>query len=235
MLGVLLESRAPRQRRAGGAAMSVAAHLAVVGALTAAAAHATRVTLDHPSPVLLRFPPPPRPPIAARMDAASGAPDVVAPVPEISLMHLLPLARIPNAIPPVIQVAGHAYDSVVIRAGPHGASNGLPKSILGDGDAEANDRWGGSEALMHVVRAAKPRYPDMLRSAGIDGRVLVQFTVDTTGRVDMASVKILASTHELFTRAVRDALRDFRFAPAEVGGRRVPALAQMPFEFQLSR
>jgi len=89
--------------------------------------------------------------------------------------------------------------------------------------------------LMNVITPARPRYPESLRSAGIDGRVLVQFTVDTTGRVDMNSVKILSSTHDLFTRAVRDALGNFRFRPAEVGGRRVNALAEMPFEFQITK
>jgi hypothetical protein len=33
---------------------------------------------------------------------------------------------------------------------------------------------------------------------------------------------------------VRDAMGNFRFRPAEVGGRRVAALAQMPFEFRIT-
>jgi TonB family protein len=65
--------------------------------------------------------------------------------------------------------------------------------------------------------------------------VLIQFTVDTLGRVDMQSLKVLNSTHSLFTDAVRQSLSAFRFKPAEVNGKRVPALAQMPFEFHLSK
>ena len=71
--------------------------------------------------------------------------------------------------------------------------------------------------------------------AGIDGRVLVRFTVDTTGAVDMNSVMILSSTHDLFTRSVRDVLPSFRFKPAELHGKRVPSLAEMPFEFSISK
>jgi periplasmic protein TonB len=48
-------------------------------------------------------------------------------------------------------------------------------------------------------------------------------------------VAILSSTHELFSRAVRDALPGFRFRPAEMGGHRVRALAEMPFEFQITK
>jgi TonB family protein len=58
--------------------------------------------------------------------------------------------------------------------------------------------------------------------------------VDTSGLVDPVSIRVVTSTHELFTRAVRDALSEFRFKPAEVGGRRVPALAEMPFEFRIT-
>ena len=86
---------------------------------------------------------------------------------------------------------------------------------------------------MHIVSSAKPRYPETLRQNRIDGRVLVQFTVDTTGRVDMPSIRVMQSTHDLFTQAVRSALASFRFRPAEVNGKRVAALAEMPFEFQI--
>jgi protein TonB len=78
-----------------------------------------------------------------------------------------------------------------------------------------------------------PRYPEALRAAGIDGSVLVKFVVDTTGRVDMTSIEIVSSTHELFTAAVRETLARLRFYPTEVNGKRVRTSAQMPFLFTL--
>ena len=78
-----------------------------------------------------------------------------------------------------------------------------------------------------------PRYPDMLRSANVEGDVVAQFVVDTTGRVDMSTVKILKSTHDLFTNAVRGALQTARFTPAELGNVRVRQLVEMPFPFRL--
>lgn len=237
MLGVLLESRAPRQRRAGGAAMSVAAHLAIIGAVAATAAHATHATSDRPPLVVLRFVPPPPPPIAARMMPGPAAPSIVGPAPDVNLMRLLPLTHIPATIPPVVQVSTRALDDIAIGGAPRG-SHGVPTGILGDGNGDGTpggNTWIGNEALMHLLATVKPRYPESLRSAGIDGRVLVQFTVDTLGRVEMPTVKVLSSTHDLFARSVIDALRGFRFAPAEVAGHRVPALAEMPFEFQIAR
>lgn len=80
-----------------------------------------------------------------------------------------------------------------------------------------------------------PRYPDMLRSAHVEGEVLTQFVVDTLGHADMSTFKVLKSTHELFTASVMNALPNMRFIPARVGGRRVKQLLQMPFQFALTK
>lgn len=75
------------------------------------------------------------------------------------------------------------------------------------------------------------KYPEALRSAKVEGEVLAQFVVDTTGRYEDGSFKVLKSTHELFTQAMRDALPQMRFTPAEVGGVKVRQLVQQPFIF----
>ena len=80
-----------------------------------------------------------------------------------------------------------------------------------------------------------PRYPEMLKKAKIEGEVLAQFVVDTSGRADVSSFKVLKSSHELFTESVREALAKMHFVPAEIGGRKVRQLVQQPFTFALSR
>jgi protein TonB len=80
-----------------------------------------------------------------------------------------------------------------------------------------------------------PRYPDMLRSANVEGEVLAQFVVDTTGRADMSTFKVLKTTHDLFTNSVKSALPNMKFYPAEVGGKKVKQLVQMPFQFNLTK
>jgi len=80
-----------------------------------------------------------------------------------------------------------------------------------------------------------PRYPDALRAAGVEGSVVVQFVVDTMGHGDMNTLKVLKSTDEAFTTAVRNALPNMKFKPAEVdAGRKVKQLLQMPFEFNMA-
>lgn len=80
-----------------------------------------------------------------------------------------------------------------------------------------------------------PRYPDMMRSANVEGQVLMQFVVGTDGLADTSTFKVLMSTHQLFTNAVLRALPTMRFFPAEVGGKPVKELVQMPFQFNLGQ
>lgn len=80
-----------------------------------------------------------------------------------------------------------------------------------------------------------PRYPEILRDAKVEGEVLAQFVVDTGGRMLPGSFKVLRSDHALFTEAVRQALESASFIPAEVEGRKVRQLLQMPFQFQLTK
>jgi periplasmic protein TonB len=78
-----------------------------------------------------------------------------------------------------------------------------------------------------------PRFPEELRARHIEGEVLAQFVVDTTGYPDTLTFKVFKTRHPLFTSAVRAALPTMRFTPAEVGGRKVKQLVQMPFNFEL--
>lgn len=232
MLGVLLESRARGQRRSGGAVLSVAVHMAIIAAITAQTVHGRTPPPEKPKVVLVHFArPASRPPVArvVATSATSSLPNLES----IAIRRVSVPIVVPTSIPPVDLSAGAAFDSVVI-SGPGSSSGAGPRSVI-DGEGSAGrTAWSGRELLMRVQRSVKPRYPESLRQSGIDGHVLVQFTVDTAGRVDPASIRVLASTHELFTRAVRDALVQFRFIPAEVGDRRVPMLAEMPFEFQIT-
>jgi TonB family protein len=77
-----------------------------------------------------------------------------------------------------------------------------------------------------------PTYPRALEGAHMDGEVLAQFVVDTAGHVDVRTFKVLKSSHDLFTTAVKDVLPALRFSPAQVGGRNVTQLVQMPFAFK---
>jgi TonB family protein len=90
------------------------------------------------------------------------------------------------------------------------------------------------QPVMAVPGSPAPRYPDILKKAGVSGEVIASFVVDTTGKADVNSLKVLRSSHELFVNSVATALQDMRFTPALVGGRKVKQLVMQPFVFQIA-
>ncbi len=80
-----------------------------------------------------------------------------------------------------------------------------------------------------------PEYPSSLRESGVEGRVLAQFVVGENGRYEGGSLKILDSSNPAFTAAVKDALPRMRFSAAQIGGKKVAQLVQMPFQFHLQK
>ena len=79
--------------------------------------------------------------------------------------------------------------------------------------------------------SAHPRYPAELKAANVEGEVQAQFVVDTSGRVEPGSFKVLKSSHELLTAAAREALPGMRFLPAEAKERKVRQVVQQPYHF----
>jgi hypothetical protein len=45
---------------------------------------------------------------------------------------------------------------------------------------------------------------------------------------------VLKSTHDLFTAAVKEVVLRYKFTPAELAGRKVKQLVQLPFEFRVT-
>lgn len=80
---------------------------------------------------------------------------------------------------------------------------------------------------------AAPRYPESLLSEGVEGRVIVQFVVDTLGYVELGSLKVIQTDHELFSEAVNNALQSMRFLPAEISHRKVRQSVRQPFVFDI--
>jgi hypothetical protein len=61
---------------------------------------------------------------------------------------------------------------------------------------------------------------------GRDGRaeVRIKVVVDTLGRADMRTFRVVRSTHPKLTASVRHAVARWKFQPAEVGGCKVPRI-----------
>lgn len=80
-----------------------------------------------------------------------------------------------------------------------------------------------------------PRYPEMLRQAGIEGHVTLEFVIDTTGRVEASSLKVLASTNRAFEAPAKDVIRRSTYRPGRVRGVAVRVLVQQSIGFTIQR
>ena len=105
-------------------------------------------------------------------------------------------------------------------------------AIVGEGNAWLADQV--DKPVLMMTGVAMPTYPAMLRSAGVAGAVLVEFVVDTLGRVEPGSLHVLQSDHDLFAASVREVVPRLRFMAAEARGRKVRQLVRLPFRFDLN-
>ena len=237
MFDNLIESQAKKQKRAGGFLMSFVIHsILIAGAVYAT--HSVGNALEKPKAEKVEFvtvkkdePPPPK-------EEKPPPPQVVmkAPPPKGFQVLTAPI-KIPDVLPD-IDLSKKVTNEEDFSG--KGVAGGIAKGVVGGTPAPVNSDQPYFEFQVEKQVApypgnTAPRYPDMLRSANVEGEVLAQFVVDTSGRAEMNTFKVIKSTHDLFTNAVRAALPNMKFYPAEVGGKHVKQLVQMPFQFNLTK
>ncbi|HEX8726721.1 MAG TPA: energy transducer TonB [Gemmatimonadaceae bacterium] len=235
MFNNLIESKAKRQRTAGGMAMSFVLHTVLIGGAVYATANAAQ-KFEKPKAEKVDFvqvqkkepPPPPK-------EKAPPPEVVAAPPPPKGFQVLTAPIKIPDVLPK-IDLSKSVTNAADFSG--KGVAGGISKGVVG-GTAPPNENntfysFQVEKQADMVPGQAGPRYPDMLRSANVEGEVVASFVVDTNGRADMSTFKVIKSTHELFTQAVKVALQNYRYTPAEIGGHKVKQLVQQPFQFSLS-
>lgn len=89
------------------------------------------------------------------------------------------------------------------------------------------------EEKPEFLAGPQPVYPELLRQAQIQGRVLVEAIIDTTGRAEPNSIKIVQSPHPGFDQPAKTMMRQALFRPARVHGRPVRVLIRLPVDFKL--
>ena len=167
--------------------------------------------------------------VTAPKPAAPSTPAPSTPVPSTPVPSTTPAT--PSSAPSVIdQRNAPGCAGIVARALANAAATSQPST---------QPRTAFNE--FEVEQAATPTVAS--QALGITAfahrELLVQFVVDTTGVVDLPTTKVLAITMPArarphasdSTRAV-DALRRWRFRPAQIGGCAVPQIEQMPVRIE---
>ena len=108
-----------------------------------------------------------------------------------------------------------------------------PNAGPGPGGGQATSWDGAAEAHAEVLSGPLPFYPELLRQAGVQGRVVLEATVDTTGRILPASIRVVLTTNPGFVAPARQALLATLFRPAMVGDKPVQMRVRIPYEFAI--
>lgn len=232
MFTTLLESKPKRDKNPGGVIASIILHAAVIGLAVAVTLNAgLRSQKEHREEdvkfVQTKAPPPkPEPPKPPPPQTT------VTPPPPKGFQVLTAPINIPTKIPDVDLSKAVTNEADFSGKGVEG---GIAKGVVG-GKGAVNPDQTYFEFQVEKPALAKednprPTYPSMLESAGVEGEVLVQFVIDTLGRADMNTFKVLKSSNDLFTQSIKNVLPRLRFYAAETGGRKVRELVQYPFSF----
>jgi protein TonB len=108
----------------------------------------------------------------------------------------------PPALPPIVDGTGGGPEISVLRPPAPPVQRGLSaRSDIVDGD------------LLPIVKV-QPNYPSAALRDGLEGSVVVEFTVTRTGSV--ADAHVVESTHRVFERAAIEAASKFRYRPRVV-------------------
>lgn len=208
----LLESSPRKHRNPREAAVSLAVHSVLIAAMVYATAHRSEVFIA-PSGKIEKIT------FAVPQAEKAAAPAPPRPAPPRPTQQPTPAPA-----PPIEEASA----SDLANANVTGLAVGGTPS---DRDAYYDYEVGIAAATLGG--GIRPRYPEALRQSRVEGRVEVEFVVDERGRVDMRTVKVVESTHDLFTAAVRNALGGMRFSPAKVGGTPVRQYVRLPVIFKL--
>ncbi|HET9707001.1 MAG TPA: energy transducer TonB [Gemmatimonadales bacterium] len=77
-------------------------------------------------------------------------------------------------------------------------------------------------------------YPNLLRQAGITGRVIIEAVIDTTGKAELTSIAVVQTPHPGFNEAAKRWMAQALFRPARKGGNAVRVLVRQAIDFSLS-
>jgi TonB family protein len=225
--GRLLESTPQSARRARSAMASTAIHAGLI----ALAIWRTIPTAPEPAHLAEHVSIIPLP------QFARAKPPERAPSPEKVRAHEFKVLDAPPEVPATIPPVDLARPATVVE---DFSGKGVPVHVAEVSlvkPASRNDLINGEDADQSpylLPGQMGPPYPEELRDDRPDGIVVVRFVIDTLGRVEGPSLKVVAMTHPLFAASVRATLGRLRYLPASVSGKRVRVQMEQRFEFHLA-
>lgn len=142
----------------------------------------------------------------------------------------LPPDVVPQSIPPVD--LNQRFDARDFTG--KGVEGGIAAGIVG-GTGPVDNAQVFLEAQLDdppsVLSAGPLRYPEVLKTAGVSGAVVLEFVVDTTGHVDAGTVKVVSTVHPGFNNAAKAAVQGTLYRPGKLRGQPVKVMVRQAVRF----
>jgi len=209
-----------------GGAFSISLHAVVISLAVYATMHAKEVVkqVRHTFDVTLQTqekkaePPPPKQELATVVAPPKG-------FQTLSMPTNIPI----NIPPPSANTSFNAADFSGV-----GVEGGVARGITQTGPAVRTDQpylESVVEERPELISHPPVHYPEILKQAGIEGHVVVEAIIDTTGHAEHGSIRILSSTNPLFEQPSKEVVAASVYRPGKISGRSVRVRVQVPLNF----
>jgi TonB family protein len=229
----LIESKPRKFKSFGQSGVSLVLHVVLAyGAIraTAGAAESLKEILQDTTMVFLKPPDPPPPP----PDVPPPEAVVTQNPPPMGFQTVMPPTEIPKDIPPVNLT--ERFDARDFSG--KGVEGGIASGVVGGtGPVSTTETFVEAEVddPVRPINQVKPKYPPVLQQAGIAGSVDVQYVVDTLGKAEPASWKVMRSTNKAFEEPAKEAIMVSTYKPARIRGQAVRQLVQQRISFNIGQ
>jgi protein TonB len=173
-------------------------------------------------------PPPPAPRLRATPSSAARSVENPNPVPTVAPTSIAPETDPPAAVPDLGGIPSPAGTpgglgvlpggSPIVMQPPEPPRPNVPVRVA---DLPVSPR---------KIVDVRPLYPDIARVARVEGTIIMEAVLDTSGRV--TQLRVLKSV-PLLDQAALDAVRQWRYTPSLYGGRPVSVLMTITVRFML--
>src|SRR5690242_1616581 len=200
---------------------------------------------EPPPPPKVKEPPKPKTPEPPKPKLVVEQPKVEAPAPPKGFQVVPTPVNVPTKIPTIDLSKAITNENDFSGKGVAGGTANGVKGGTGDADSKGKEAGEAKpeehgpymefqvEKPVEKIGGEAPEYPSQLKDNGVEGSVIAQFVVNESGRYEPGTLKILSSSNPAFSAAVKEALPRMKFSAAQIGGKKVQQLVQMPFQFHL--
>lgn len=170
---------------------------------------------------------------------------------DTALVMLAPQEQHPTPPPPALDVPLRGFQTVTVPTIPtvippvNLQEHFDPKDFTGVG-VEGGTATGavptGDQVYASAVVDQAPilltsvplAYPQLLRQAGITGRVVLQAVIDTAGRAEPGSIKVIQTANPGFDQPSKQWILKATFRPARMAGRPVRVLVNQAVDYTIT-